>query len=91
MCGPCALYVLLPRRIRLRSDARRARGPQAPGDEKEVAVHHWLNTLDWMWMGAMMIVWILLIAVVGYAAVLVAWRGSEPHARHTPRRRSHAL
>jgi hypothetical protein len=54
-------------------------------------VHHWLNTLDWMWMGAMMIVWILLIAVVGYAAVLVAWRGSEPHARHTPRRRSHAL
>jgi len=44
-------------------------------------VHHWLENLDWMWMGAMMIVWILLIAVVGYAAVLVAWRQTSD-ARH---------
>jgi hypothetical protein len=49
-------------------------------------VHQWLDTLNWMWMSAMMIVWILLIAVVGYAAALAAWRGSEPPARHRTKR-----
>ena len=29
----------------------------------------WMHFVDWMWMSAMMIVWLLLIAVVGYAAV----------------------
>ena len=37
-------------------------------------MHQWLDNMDWMWMSAVMIVWILLIAVVGYAAVLAAWR-----------------
>jgi cytochrome c oxidase assembly factor CtaG len=37
-------------------------------------VHQWMDFFDWMWVGAMMIVWILVIAAIGYAAVLVAWR-----------------
>ena len=38
--------------------------------------------VDWIWMSAMMIVWILLIAVIGYAAVLVAWRQTDSPGRH---------
>ncbi len=46
-------------------------------------MHQWLDNMNWMWMSAVMIVWILLIAVVGYAAVLAAWRqGNEPRAHH---------
>ena len=46
-------------------------------------MHQWMDSFDWMWMSAMMIVWILLIAVIGYAAVLVAWRqGNDPRAHH---------
>jgi hypothetical protein len=41
---------------------------------KEAAVHHWMGLIDWASMGAAMLLWIVLIAVVGYAAVLVAWR-----------------
>ena len=50
-------------------------------------MHQWLQNLDWMWMGAMMIVWILLIAVVGYAAVLAAWRqtGDAPARYKRPK------
>ncbi|HEU5065336.1 MAG TPA: hypothetical protein VFT86_05545 [Gaiellaceae bacterium] len=46
-------------------------------------MHHWLNEADWMWMGAIMIVWILLIGAIGYLAALTAWRqGDRPPARH---------
>ena len=45
-------------------------------------VHQWMRLFDWTWIGAMMIVWILLIAVIGYAAALAAWQGNEPHAHH---------
>lgn len=38
---------------------------------------HWMHFVNWIWMSAMMIVWLLLIAVVGYAAVLVAWRHAD--------------
>ena len=37
-------------------------------------MHHWIGLIDWASMGAAMLLWIVLIAVVGYAAVLVAWR-----------------
>jgi len=42
-------------------------------------VPHWMHFVDWMWMSAMMIVWLFLIAVVGYAAVLVASRQTNRH------------
>lgn len=42
---------------------------------------HWMHFVDWMWMGAMMVVWLFLIAVVGYAAVLVSWRQMDRHRR----------
>jgi hypothetical protein len=46
-------------------------------------VHQWMRLFDWTWIGAMMIVWILLIAVIGYAAVFVASRQSARHpVRH---------
>ncbi len=46
-------------------------------------MHQWLDNMNWMWMSAVMIVWILLIAVVGYAAALAAWgQGNEPRAHH---------
>ena len=46
-------------------------------------VHQWMRLFDWTWIGAMMIAWILLIAVVGYAAVFVASRQSARHpVRH---------
>ena len=41
----------------------------------------WMHFVDWMWMGAMMIAWLFLIAVIGYAAVLVAWRHANRHGR----------
>jgi len=47
--------------------------------KKEAAVPYWMHFVDWMWMTAMMIVWLVLIAVVGYAAVLSAWRYTERH------------
>ena len=49
---------------------------------------NWMHFVDWMWMSAMMIVWLLLIAVIGYAAVLVAWRHEPARAhRRAPERR----
>ena len=46
-------------------------------------MHQWMRLFDWTWIGAMMIVWILLIAVIGYAAVFVASRQSARHpVRH---------
>jgi hypothetical protein len=51
--------------------------------KKGGTVHHWLNYADWMWMGAIMIAWILLIGAIGYLAVLTATRQADrPPARH---------
>ena len=48
-------------------------------------MHHWMNGFDWTWVGALMIAWILLIALIGYAAALVAWRHSDDaHTQHHP-------
>jgi hypothetical protein len=44
---------------------------------KEAAVHHWMSMFDWASMSAEMLLWVVLIALVGYAAALAAWR------RHT--------
>jgi hypothetical protein len=32
-----------------------------------------MSLIDWASMGAALLVWIILIAVVGYAATLAAW------------------
>jgi hypothetical protein len=40
-------------------------------------VPNWMHFVDWVWMSAMMTFWIVLIAVIGYAAVLVAWRHDD--------------
>jgi hypothetical protein len=42
-------------------------------------VHAWMNELDWIWLSFFMILWILLIAALGYAAALVSLRG--PHKK----------
>ena len=39
-------------------------------------MHHWMSLIDWAWMSAVLLLWVVLIAIVGYAAVLVAWRTS---------------
>jgi pilus assembly protein TadC len=44
---------------------------------KEAAVHHWMSSFDWASIGAAMLLWAVLIALVGYAAALAASR------RHT--------
>jgi hypothetical protein len=41
---------------------------------KEAAVHHWMSMFDWASMSAAMFLWVVLIALVGYAAALAAWR-----------------
>ena len=59
--------------------------PSAAADrmlwKKEAAVPHWMHFVDWLWMGAMMIVWLFLIAAVGYVAVFVTWRQMNQHRR----------
>jgi hypothetical protein len=37
-------------------------------------VHHWMSSFDWAPIGAAMLLWVVLIALVGYAAALAAWR-----------------
>jgi hypothetical protein len=37
-------------------------------------MHAWANAADWFWLAFLMVAWIVLIAVVGYAATLVALR-----------------
>jgi hypothetical protein len=37
-------------------------------------VQHWMSFVDWQSMSVAMILWLALIALVGYAAVLVAWQ-----------------
>jgi hypothetical protein len=44
---------------------------------KEAAVHDWMSLVDWASISAAMLLWVVLIALVGYAAALAAWR------RHT--------
>jgi pilus assembly protein TadC len=41
---------------------------------KEAAVHHWMSSFDWASMSAAMLLWVVLIALVGYVAALAAWR-----------------
>ena len=45
---------------------------------------NWMHFVDWVWMSTMMVFWLLLIAVIGYAAVLVV--RNEPPARATEER-----
>lgn len=42
---------------------------------------HWMHFVDWLWMGATMIVWLFLIAALGYAAVLASWREADRRRR----------
>jgi hypothetical protein len=42
-------------------------------------MHAWMNELDWIWMSFFMVLWILLIAALGYAAALVSPR--EPYTK----------
>ena len=51
-------------------------------------MHAWAQGVEWFWMAFFMIVWILLIASLGYVAVLVALRPSHPKIRHWPTERS---
>jgi hypothetical protein len=41
-----------------------------------------MHFADWIWMSAMMIFWILLIAVIGCVAVLVSWGHTDSPGRH---------
>ena len=43
---------------------------------------HWTDFADWIWIGAMLLVWLLFIALLGCAAVLAAWRNQSPPSRH---------
>ena len=49
---------------------------------------HWARGVEWFWMAVFMVVWILLIASLGYGAVLVALRPPHPKLRHWPTERS---
>ena len=42
-------------------------------------MHAWMNELDWIWMSIFMVLWIFLIAALGYAAALSSLR--EPHKK----------
>lgn len=42
---------------------------------------HWMHFVDWFWMSAMMIFWLVLIGVVAYAAVLLASRQTNRDGR----------
>jgi hypothetical protein len=42
-------------------------------------VHALMNELDWVWLSFFMIVWILLIATLGYAAAFSSLK--EPHKK----------
>ncbi len=46
---------------------------------------NWMHYVNWGWMGAWMVVWLLVIAPVGYAAVLLAWRRSDRPGSHRPK------
>ena len=46
----------------------------------------WMHYVDWVSMAAMMILWLVLIAVIGYAAAFLAWRERDRHGPpSTPR------
>ena len=51
----------------------------ARGGTKEATVHTLMNELDWIWLTFFMVLWILLIAALGYAAALVSLR--RPHKK----------
>ena len=46
---------------------------------------YWMHFADWIWMSAIAIFWILLIAAIGYAAVLVSWRQTSSPGRRGPK------
>ena len=76
------------RMIRRCSDASFPTSAHAFGDERRHAVHAWAQGVEWFWMAFFMVVWILLIASFGYAAVLVALRPPHPTIRRWPTERS---
>jgi len=45
---------------------------------KEAAVHDSMSMFDWVSIGVALVVWIGLIALVGYAAALAAWHAPRP-------------
>jgi hypothetical protein len=51
------------------------------GRRKEAALPYWMHLVDWIWMTSFMVVWLVLIAVVGYAAVLATLRHTNHHGR----------
>ena len=44
-------------------------------------MHHWMSMLDLTSIGVALVVWIVLIALVGYAAALAAWHSPRPRHR----------
>jgi hypothetical protein len=49
---------------------------------KGVEVPTWTDFADWIWISAMMIAWLLFIAVIGCVAVLASWRHTSSPGRH---------
>lgn len=54
--------------------------------KKGATVHQWMHLFEWIWVGATLLAWIAVIAILGYAAVVVAWREPDRapsrHRRH---------
>lgn len=36
----------------------------------------WTYGVNWEWMSALMVAWLVLIGLIGYAAIAVSWRDS---------------
>jgi hypothetical protein len=47
--------------------------------ERRPQMPTWMHFVDWGSMTAMMILWLALTAVIGYAAALLAWRERDRH------------
>jgi len=45
--------------------------------KRGAAVQQWMSFVNWNWMTAAMVVWIALIASIGYGAMLVARHGTR--------------
>jgi len=38
---------------------------------------NWANGVNWDWVSVMMVAWLVLIGLVGYAALAVSWRDPQ--------------
>jgi hypothetical protein len=50
-------------------------------EKKGGSVPYWMHFVDWFWMSAMMIFWLVLIGGIGYAVVLLSLRHTSRHER----------